>query len=155
MSSRTMFAKLWDRHVVRPETASTPAVLYIDLHLVHEVTSPQAFESLRIHGRSVRRPDLTVATYFTSKQYAQENADVVDRFVEAMNKSLTYAQENPDAVREALPEYTQIPKEAAQKINLPSWKPELTEDTIQMLSELSEKYGLIEEQPNLDELIRR
>ena len=54
-----------------------------------------------------------------------------------------------------LPEYTQIPKEAAEKINLPSWQPELTEDTIQTLSELSEKYGYIEKQPDLDELIRR
>ena len=54
-----------------------------------------------------------------------------------------------------LPEYTQIPKEAAEKINLPSWQPELTEDTIQTLSELSEKYGLIEKQPDLDQLIRR
>ena len=60
-----------------------------------------------------------------------------------------------EQVREVLPEYTQIPKEAAAKINLPSWQPELTEDTITKLSELSEKYGLIEKQPDLDTLIRR
>ena len=59
---RTLFEKVWDAHVVRPETADTPAVLYVDLHLVHEVTSPQAFASLRAAGRPVRRPDLTVAT---------------------------------------------------------------------------------------------
>ena len=46
-SPRTLFEKIWDRHVVVPETAETPAVLYIDLHLVHEVTSPQAFDVLR------------------------------------------------------------------------------------------------------------
>ena len=58
---RTLFQKLWDAHVVR-EAAGEPALLYIDLHLVHEVTSPQAFEGLRAAGRKVRRPDLTVAT---------------------------------------------------------------------------------------------
>jgi 3-isopropylmalate/(R)-2-methylmalate dehydratase large subunit len=58
---KTLFEKIWDAHTVR-EAAGEPALLYIDLHLVHEVTSPQAFESLRLSGRTVRRPDLTVAT---------------------------------------------------------------------------------------------
>ncbi len=57
----TMFEKIWNRHVVA-EPESQPALLYIDLHLVHEVTSPQAFDGLRLAGRRVRRPDLTVAT---------------------------------------------------------------------------------------------
>jgi len=56
-----MFEKIWDAHVVRHE-AGQPSLIYIDLHLVHEVTSPQAFEGLRLTGRKVRRPDLTVAT---------------------------------------------------------------------------------------------
>jgi 3-isopropylmalate/(R)-2-methylmalate dehydratase large subunit len=56
-----MFEKVWDDHVVHEEPGR-PALLYIDLHLVHEVTSPQAFEGLRLSGRRVRRPDLTVAT---------------------------------------------------------------------------------------------
>src|SRR3989441_2843254 len=61
MTSRTLFDKLWDAHVVSrfPEG---PALLYVDLHLVHEVTSPQAFAGLRQAGRRVRRPELTVAT---------------------------------------------------------------------------------------------
>jgi 3-isopropylmalate/(R)-2-methylmalate dehydratase large subunit len=61
MPARTLFDKIWDAHVVR-EAPDEPALLYIDLHLVHEVTSPQAFDGLRLAGRKVRRPDLTVAT---------------------------------------------------------------------------------------------
>ena len=99
-------------------------------------------------------PDLTVATYFTSKQYAQENPEVVDRFVRAMNKSLTYAQQNPDEVRKVLTDYTEIPPEAAQQIKLPIWRDDLNEPTIEQLSALSKKYGLIEEEPDLGELIR-
>jgi len=61
MAARTLFDKTWDRHVVcaGPEGSS---ILYVDLHLVHEVTSPQAFTGLREAGRTVRRPDLTFAT---------------------------------------------------------------------------------------------
>src|SRR5918911_117885 len=72
---RTLFDKLWDAHVVRPETASTPAVLYIDLHLVHEVTSPQAFAQLRERGLRVRRPDLTLATMDHSTPTAPRRGD--------------------------------------------------------------------------------
>jgi NitT/TauT family transport system substrate-binding protein len=99
-------------------------------------------------------PDLTVATYFTSTQYAEQNADVVDRFVRAMNKSLTYAQSHSDEVRQVLLDYTEIPPGAAEQITLPIWRPDLNEPTIERLSELSLKYGLIEEEPDLDELIR-
>src|SRR6266542_3548077 len=59
--AKTLFEKIWDAHVVR-EAPGEPALLYIDLHLVHEVTSPQAFETLRLSCRKVRRPDLNVAT---------------------------------------------------------------------------------------------
>jgi 3-isopropylmalate/(R)-2-methylmalate dehydratase large subunit len=59
--AKTISQKIWDQHLVRSE-AGKPDLLYIDLHLVHEVTSPQAFESLRMQGRKVRRTDLTLAT---------------------------------------------------------------------------------------------
>jgi len=61
MLAKTLFEKLWQQHVVH-EDPDGRALLYIDLHLVHEVTSPQAFEGLRLNGLRVRRPDLTVAT---------------------------------------------------------------------------------------------
>ena len=60
-SPQTLFEKVWSSHIVR-EAPGEPALIYIDLHLVHEVTSPQAFEGLRINGRDVRRPDRTFAT---------------------------------------------------------------------------------------------
>ena len=58
---KTLAEKVWDEHVVR-STPGEPDLLYIDLHLIHEVTSPQAFDGLRLAGRTVRRPDLTLAT---------------------------------------------------------------------------------------------
>src|SRR5229473_2839092 len=58
---RTFFEKVWDAHVVRA-AAREHSLLYIDLHLVHEVTSPQAFDGLRLANRPVRRPHLTIAT---------------------------------------------------------------------------------------------
>src|SRR5215208_5527634 len=58
---KTLVEKVWGRHVVR-DAEGEPDLLYVDLHLVHEVTSPQAFEGLRLAGRKVRRPDLTLAT---------------------------------------------------------------------------------------------
>ena len=68
---RTLFEKIWDNHVVRREPDGT-CVLYIDRHLVHEVTSPQAFEGLRLAGRKVRRPDMTLAV-------ADHNVPTTDR----------------------------------------------------------------------------
>ncbi|MCU1633076.1 MAG: 3-isopropylmalate dehydratase, large subunit, partial [Micrococcaceae bacterium] len=63
---KTLAEKVWDAHVVRKGEVvgaeAQPDLLYIDLHLVHEVTSPQAFEGLRVAGRPLRRPDLTIAT---------------------------------------------------------------------------------------------
>src|SRR5215212_6113182 len=58
---KTLVEKVWERHVVR-KAEGEPDLLYVDLHMVHEVTSPQAFEGLRLAGRKVRRPDLTLAT---------------------------------------------------------------------------------------------
>jgi len=59
--SKTLAEKIWDEHIVR-RADGEPDLLYIDLHLIHEVTSPQAFDGLRLNNRTVRRPDLTIAT---------------------------------------------------------------------------------------------
>jgi len=71
---RTLFEKVWDAHEVRAQTDDTPGVLYIDLHLVHEVTSPQAFTMLRERGLTVRRPDRTLATMDHSTPTTPRNA---------------------------------------------------------------------------------
>jgi 3-isopropylmalate/(R)-2-methylmalate dehydratase large subunit len=74
---RTLFEKLWDAHVVR-QSLGQPSLLYIDLHLVHEVTSPQAFDGLRAAGRRVRRPDLTVATIDHNLPTTDRNLPIAD-----------------------------------------------------------------------------
>ena len=78
---RTLFEKLWDAHVVRAATADTPAVIYIDLHLIHEVTTPQAFQLLRERGLEVRRPDRTFATtdHATPTEFERIGAKIVIR----------------------------------------------------------------------------
>jgi 3-isopropylmalate/(R)-2-methylmalate dehydratase large subunit len=77
MKPRTIVEKLWDAHVVSEEPGA-PALLYVDLHLVHEVTSPQAFEGLRRRGLRVRRPDLTIATADHSTPTTPRSLPIID-----------------------------------------------------------------------------
>src|SRR5213080_5286882 len=74
---RTLFEKVWDAHVVRAAPGE-PSLLYIDLHLIHEVTSPQAFDGLRAAGRAVRRPDLTIATVDHNVPTTDRNLPIAD-----------------------------------------------------------------------------
>ena len=75
---KTLYDKIWDAHLVREEDGK-PAILYIDLHLVHEVTSPQAFEGLRLNNRALRRPDLTFATLDHAIPTKNRNLPFVDK----------------------------------------------------------------------------
>jgi 3-isopropylmalate/(R)-2-methylmalate dehydratase large subunit len=77
MPPRTLFEKVWAAHVVHEEPGG-PALLYVDLHLVHEVTSPQAFEGLRLAGRTVRRPDRTLATVDHNVPTGDRSLPIVD-----------------------------------------------------------------------------
>src|ERR1700751_3950686 len=74
---RTIVEKIWDNHVVAQQPGA-PALLYIDLHLVHEVTSPQAFSTLRERGLKVRRPDLTIATMDHSTPTTSRDLPIMD-----------------------------------------------------------------------------
>jgi len=87
MTARTLFDKVWTPHVVR-EDEGAPAVLYVDLHLVHEVTSPQAFDGLRARGLRVRRADRTVATMDHSTPTLPRGLAVLDAQAEAQLKKL-------------------------------------------------------------------
>jgi 3-isopropylmalate/(R)-2-methylmalate dehydratase large subunit len=86
-SPRTLFAKLWDRHVVS-EQPGMPAVLYVDLHLIHEVTSPQAFAGLAARGLKVRRPDLTLATLDHSIPTHDRSLPIADELAAAQVRRL-------------------------------------------------------------------
>jgi 3-isopropylmalate/(R)-2-methylmalate dehydratase large subunit len=87
MTARTLFDKVWDAHTV-VDDAGGPSLLYIDLHLVHEVTSPQAFEGLRLAGRTVRRPDLTVATMDHNVPTIDQLAPIKDQVSAAQVEAL-------------------------------------------------------------------
>jgi 3-isopropylmalate/(R)-2-methylmalate dehydratase large subunit len=82
-----MFEKIWESHVVREEPGK-PALLYVDLHLVHEVTSPQAFEGLRLAERSVRRPELTIATVDHNVPTTDRSLPIVDEIAKAQIDAL-------------------------------------------------------------------
>jgi 3-isopropylmalate/(R)-2-methylmalate dehydratase large subunit len=87
MKARTIIEKIWDNHVVSAREGA-PALLYIDLHLVHEVTSPQAFDGLRQRGIKVRRPDLTIATTDHSTPTTPRGLPIIDRIGAAQVETL-------------------------------------------------------------------
>jgi NitT/TauT family transport system substrate-binding protein len=97
-------------------------------------------------------PDLTVAVYFTSADLAESNPDLVQRFTEAMQESLAYANDNPDAVREVLPTYTSLEPDLASQVILPAWPPEINRESSETLAELAVMDGLLTEPPDLDAL---
>jgi NitT/TauT family transport system substrate-binding protein len=96
---------------------------------------------------------LSIATYFTSDRYASENPDVVERFRRALNRSLEYAQANREEIRQVVLDFTEIPEPVAETMTLPFFTPDLNVETIELTAERMVKYGLIDEEPNLDELI--
>src|SRR4026208_1028147 len=87
IAPKTLFEKIWETHAVR-QAAGEPALLYIDLHLVHEVTSPQAFEALRLAGRGVRRPDLAAATTAHHAPTGERSRPVTDEIAKQQMETL-------------------------------------------------------------------
>jgi NitT/TauT family transport system substrate-binding protein len=107
-----------------------------------------------LHPYEQMAPNYTVATYFTTKQWSGKNADVLDRFVRAIERSLTFSQTHPDVVRQVVPTYTKIPADVAAKMRLPQWKADMNQPTIEQTVDLAQKYGYIKDKPDLGELIR-
>ncbi|GAB2849553.1 hypothetical protein GCM10027074_15370 [Streptomyces deserti] len=98
-------------------------------------------------------PNLTVAMYFTSTRYAQQNPDVVKRFQEATAESLAYADAHPDEARQAITTYTKIPAPVLEKVTLPKWPAEPDRAGIETLMKLGEQDGLFTKTPDLDALL--
>jgi NitT/TauT family transport system substrate-binding protein len=98
-------------------------------------------------------PGASLASYFTSEKVLQADKPVVDRFIDAVNESLTYAQAHPDEARAAIRTYLDIPAEAVESMTLPIWEPELQATTIDRQAEYAVKYGIIERKPDTSELI--
>jgi NitT/TauT family transport system substrate-binding protein len=88
-------------------------------------------------------PDLAVALYFTSEQLMAENPDLVRRFTEAMEESLSYADANPGEAREIIGTYTKIAPEVIEKVTLPKWPAEINRDSIEELADLAQEDGLV------------
>lgn len=98
-------------------------------------------------------PDLMVAMYFTSADYAAQHPDVVAAFSTALGQSLAYADANPDAVRAILAEYTQIEESVRAAVTLPRWPAEIDRDTVTLLADLAVQDGLLTAVPDLTTLL--
>ncbi|MGH1564513.1 ABC transporter substrate-binding protein [Mumia sp. DW29H23] len=98
-------------------------------------------------------PKLDIAGYFTTKQYIQENKDLVERFTRAMNKSLDYAGDNEQEVRDIVGTYTKIDEATRAKMVLPVFRSEFDRDSMEALGAAAVKYGTLEKEPDLDTLL--
>ena len=98
-------------------------------------------------------PNLVIAAYFTTQQKLEEDPELVEAFTEAMNESLQYAQDNPDAARGALGSYTQIDPAVAEALILPRWPSEIDVDAVQLLADLAEEDGLVDTAPDVEALL--
>jgi NitT/TauT family transport system substrate-binding protein len=99
-------------------------------------------------------PSFPNGVYVASAKYIQQNADVVDRFSRAMNKSLDYAQAHPDEVRKIIPTFTKTPAAAAAKLRLPAFDSKLDQKGIELEAQLTAKYGIIEKAPAYGDMVR-
>ena len=123
------------------------------------VAEPFATAGLAAGHRSISRPlpetapDYITAGFFADEKYIASNKDVVDRFVRAMHRSFDYAAAHPQAIRDALPTFTEIPPPVAQKIALPDFSPYTDTSTITLTADLAVKYRYIKRKPDVSELL--
>ncbi|GAA2713511.1 ABC transporter substrate-binding protein [Actinoplanes palleronii] len=123
------------------------------------VVEPQLSTIKAAGGREVAStfvdtdPKLTIAAYFTSQKLLADKPDLVKRFTEAMNESLTYADAHPDEVRQILSTYTKIDDKARAQVVLPKWPTEINKASVQKLAELGTTDGIFASAPDLDKLL--
>jgi NitT/TauT family transport system substrate-binding protein len=98
-------------------------------------------------------PDLTVAAYFASKQLIGENPDLVKRFTDAMQESLSYADSHGDEARKIIGTYTEIAPDVIAKVTLPKWPAEVNRDSVQTLADLALEDGLLDKKADVDSLL--
>jgi NitT/TauT family transport system substrate-binding protein len=89
--------------------------------------------------------DLMISAYFTSEEILQSDPDLVERFTAAMNESLEYAEQNPDAARDIIQSYTDIPPQVAKEMVLPRWSSRINTETVELLARLAREDGLVKE----------
>jgi NitT/TauT family transport system substrate-binding protein len=98
-------------------------------------------------------PNLTVAAYFTADKTLAEKPDLVRRFTEAINESLSYADSHPDEARAIIATYTKIPQDVIAKLTLPKWPPQINRESVQALADLAVGDGLLPKAPDLGALL--
>lgn len=99
-------------------------------------------------------PELPIAAYFTTEEYAQAEPELVDAFTEAMTESLDYAEENPDATRDIMQSYTEIEEDIREQLVLPRFPSEFNVEATQGLADLALTHGLVESEVDVTEIIR-
>jgi NitT/TauT family transport system substrate-binding protein len=112
----------------------------------------QAGAKVITYNYEATAPHLTIATYFTTADYATKSPDVVRRFVAAINRSLDYATAHASEVRQTVTSYTKIPAAAVQAMVLPYWSHDLNKSSIDKVAALMQKYGLVSSKPDVSKL---
>jgi NitT/TauT family transport system substrate-binding protein len=127
---------------------------------VDAIATPEPFHTIALNQGAVpvyqtygATPDLTVAAWFTSSQFAESDPEVVDAFQRAIQKSLEYATDHPDEAREILLSYTQLDAGLVEQIVLPGWPTTLNKTSLEYVLEASDRYGLIEDDIDIDALL--
>lgn len=139
-----------------PEMLKTTEGGQVDAGFFNEPFTSQAKAAgLRtiVNPYTATAPDLPIAPYFAMADWIEENADTLERFQRAMQKSTQYAIDNPDEVKRILPTYTEIPPEATENIGLPHLAAELDPEPFETLADLAQRFGYTEEKANVEELL--
>ena len=125
------------------------------------VAEPFLTPGLRAGNRAISRPlvetapNYITAGFFATDEYIAGNKDVVDRFARAVHRSYDYATAHPQAMRDVIPKFTEIPPRLAQRISLPDFSAYTDTSTIELAADLAKKYGYIKRKPDLSELLYR